>query len=102
MLEETHGKLGESLEQNLERAWSKALEIIAALAKPRIRALGLFILGQRRQEGTGEHFSNTPLSHPLPNRLSMATEAGVKLQGDLRYRLLGETFAVRGVKHLIL
>lgn len=89
--------------ENLETVQSKAPEIIAALAKPRIRAFGLFSLGQRRQEGTREHFSNTLLSHPLPNRLySMATEAGVKLQEDLRYWMLGETFEVREVKCLIL
>lgn len=73
-------------------------KIIKQLAKPRIRDLGLFSLGQRRQEGTGEHFSNTFLSHALPNRLIY----GVKLQEDLRYWMSGETFVVKEVTYLIL
>lgn len=55
--------------ENSESAQSKVPKIITQLAKPRIRDLGLFSLGQRRQEGIGEHFSNTFLSHALPNRL---------------------------------
>lgn len=56
--------------ENLETAQSKVPKIITQLAEPRKRELGLFSLGQRRQEGTGEHFSNTFLSHALPNTLS--------------------------------
>lgn len=55
--------------ENLETAQSKVPKIITQLATPRIRDLGLFSLGQRRQEGTEEHFSNTFLSHALPHRL---------------------------------
>lgn len=98
--------------EKLETVQSKAPQITTELAsvmyEESVRDLDLFSLGQTRKEVTGQHFSNTLLSRPLANRkkktqnFSMCTEARVKLQEDLRYWILGEACAVRGVKHLIL
>lgn len=63
--------------ENLETVQSKAPKITTELAsvmyEESVRDLDLFSLGQTRKEVTGQHFSNTPLSHPLANRKKKKT-----------------------------
>ena len=84
--------------ENLEKAQSKASEIIAALVEPLV--CSVWGREDRKEQGSISQIFFLVTLYLID--FSMATEAGVKLQEDLRYWMLGQTFAVRGVKCLIL